>query len=137
MSRNRCLQIACAAILSFAAGQALADDKISGNKVKIGVLTDMSGLYADIGGAGSTVAAQMAIDDFKAKNKVPWDIEVVTADHQNKPDVGSGKVREWIDTGGVDMITDGLNSGVALAVSKVVAEKKKVFIDTGAASSRL
>src|ERR1051325_4126580 len=111
--------------------------KISDDAVKIGVLTDMSGLYSDIGGQGSVTAAQMAIDDFKAKAKPSFNVELVYADHQNKPDIGSGKVREWIDTGGVDMITDALNSGVALATSKVVAEKKKILIDTGAGSSRL
>jgi len=97
----------------------------------------MSGVYSDLGGQGSVTAAQMAIDDFKAQAKPSWKIELVYADHQNKADVGSNKAREWYDTQGVDMITDALNSGVALAVSKVTLEKKRLLIDTGAASTRL
>jgi branched-chain amino acid transport system substrate-binding protein len=129
---------ATAVALSVAATAAFGQaDKISGKAVKIGVLTDMSGVYSDIGGQGSVTAAQMAIDDFKAKKKPAFDISVVYADHQNKPDIGAGKVREWIDQDGVDMITDALSSGVAIAVSKVVAEKKRILIDTGAGSSRL
>ena len=129
-----------AAAMSLAAGQALAQKagaKVSGDTVKIGVLTDMSGVYSDLGGQGSVTAAQMAIDDFKAQAKPAWKIELVYADHQNKADVGSNKAREWYDTQGVDMITDALNSAVALAVSKVTLEKKRILIDTGAASTRL
>jgi branched-chain amino acid transport system substrate-binding protein len=130
-----------AAVMSLATGQALAQKapaaKVSGDMVKIGVLTDMSGVYSDLGGQGSVTAAQMAIDDFKAQAKPSWKIELVYADHQNKADVGSNKAREWYDTQGVDMITDALNSAVALAVSKVTLEKKRVLIDTGAASTRL
>lgn len=110
--------------------------KISGNVVKIGVLTDLSGLYSDIGGQGSVVAAQMAAEDFGGKVG-DAKVEIVSADHQNKADVGAQKAREWIDRDGVDMITDALNSAVALATSKVVAEKKRILIDTGAASTRL
>ena len=129
---------ASAAALSLAATTAFAQaDKISGKAVKVGVLTDMSGVYSDIGGQGSVTAAQMAVDDFKAKKKPAFDVSVVYADHQNKPDIGAGKVREWIDQDGVDLITDALNSGVAIAVSKVVAEKKRILIDTGAGSSKL
>src|SRR5207249_4665149 len=98
---------------------------------KIGVLTDMSGLYSDLGGQGSAVAAQMAIDDFKAKEKPAFKVEMVSADHQNKPDVGAQKAREWFDTQGVDMITDVLNSGVAIATAKVANEKKKVYMNNG------
>jgi len=130
-----------AAVMSLTAGQALAQKapaaKLSGDMVKIGVLTDMSGVYSDLGGQGSVTAAQMAIDDFKAQAKPSWKIDLVYADHQNKADVGSNKAREWYDTQGVDMITDALNSGVALAVSKVTLEKKRILIDTGAASTRL
>jgi branched-chain amino acid transport system substrate-binding protein len=79
----------------------------------------------------------MAIDDFKAQAKPSWKVELVYADHQNKADVGSNKAREWYDTQGVDMITDALNSAVALAVSKVTLEKKRILLDTGAASTRL
>ncbi len=112
--------------------------KLSDGVVRIGVLTDMSGLYSDLGGAGSVLAAKMAIDDFKAAAKdKAFPIDLVSADHQNKADVGAQKAREWYDTQGVDMITDALNSAVALAVSKLTAEKKRILIDTGAASTRL
>jgi branched-chain amino acid transport system substrate-binding protein len=122
--------------LLLASSVALAQGKISGDVVKIGVLTDMSGLYSDIGGQGSVVAAQMAAEDFGGK-VLGKKIEVVAADHQNKPDVASSKVREWVDRDGVDMVTDALNSAVAIASAKVLAEKKKILMDTGAASTRL
>lgn len=140
MKRNIISTLVGAAVMSFAAGamaQAKAPAKVSGDMVKVGVLSDMSGLYSDLGGQGSVIAAQMAVDDFKAQAKPAYKIEVVSADHQNKADVGSNKVREWYDTQGVDMVTDVLNSAVALAVSKVTAEKKRVLIDVGAASTRL
>ncbi|NJD35754.1 MAG: ABC transporter substrate-binding protein [Betaproteobacteria bacterium] len=111
--------------------------KLSGEAVKIGVLSDMSGLYSDLGGQGSVIAAQMAVDDFKEQAKPAYKIDVVSADHQNKADVGAAKVREWIDREGVDMVTDVLNSAVALATAKVVAEKKRILLDVGAASTRL
>jgi branched-chain amino acid transport system substrate-binding protein len=127
-----------AALAAFGATVAQAQAaKISGGVVKIGVLTDMSGLYSDLGGQGSVAAAQMAVDDFVAQSKPSYKIEVVSADHQNKPDVGAQKAREWFDTQGVDMINDVLNSGVAIAVAKVSAEKKKVYFVNGAASTRL
>ena len=128
-----------AARLSSAFAQAKAGGpKLSDGVVRIGVLTDMSGLYSDLGGAGSALAAKMAIDDFKAAGKgKAFPIELVSADHQNKADVGAQKAREWYDTQGVDMITDALNSAVALSVAKLTAEKKRILIDTGAASTRL
>jgi len=128
--------MAAAAAMLLASGAALAQGKISGDVVKVGVLTDMSGLYSDVGGQGSVLAAQMAVDDFGGKVKGKK-IEVVAADHQNKADVASSTVRQWIDRDGVDMVTDALNSAVALATAKVVAEKKRILIDTGAASTRL
>ena len=109
---------------------------VSGDVVKIGVLTDLSGLYSDLGGLGSVEAARMAVQDFGGK-VLGKSIEIVSADHQNKADVGSNKAREWFDREGVDMITDALNSGVAIAVTKVAGEKKKILMDTGAASTRL
>ncbi len=123
----------------FAQAKAAAGaPKLSDGVVRIGVLTDMSGLYSDLGGAGSVLAAKMAIDDFKAAEKgKAFPIELVSADHQNKADVGAQKAREWYDTQGVDMITDALNSAVALSVAKLTAEKKRILIDTGAASTRL
>ena len=104
--------------------------------VKIGVLNDRSGVYADIGGEGSVVAAKMAIEDFKAAEK-GLKVDVVSADHQNKPDVAINTGREWFDQQGVDIIVDVPNSGVALAVSELTREKNKVFVDSGAAASDL
>jgi branched-chain amino acid transport system substrate-binding protein len=104
--------------------------------VKIGVLSDMSGLYADLGGPGSVAAAKLAADDFMKTHK-DFKVEFVTGDHQNKPDVGSQIANQWFDRDGVDMIVDVPNSGVALAVSGVAAAKNKVFIGSGPASSDL
>jgi branched-chain amino acid transport system substrate-binding protein len=102
--------------------------------VKIGVLSDMSSLYADIGGPGSVAAAKMAIADFTAAHK-DIKVDLVSADHQNKPDVGTGIANQWFDVDKVDMIIDVPNSGVALAVSQVASQKNKVFIVSGAAAS--
>lgn len=110
--------------------------RISGGVVKIGVLTDMSGVYSDNSGQGSVVAAQMAVDDFGGK-VLGSPIQVVSADHQGKPDVGASKAREWFDTQGVDVIVDAVNSAVAIASSKVATEKHKILIVSGAGSTRL
>jgi len=120
------------ALVLATTGIASAQDKT----VKIGVLTDNSGLYSDLGGAGSTLAAQMAVEDsgFQAKG---WKIDVISADHQNKPDIGSNVARQWIDLDKVDVIMDVLNSGVALAINNVVKEKNSIMINSGAASSDL
>src|SRR5215469_5204137 len=104
--------------------------------VKIGVLNDRSSLYADLGGEGSVVAAKMAVEDFNPASK-GMKVDVISADHQNKPDVAVSTGREWFDQQGVDMIVDVPNSGVALAVNELVREKNKVFIDSGAATSDL
>ncbi len=117
--------------LAYAAG-ASADDKA----VKIGVLTDNSGLYSDLGGAGSTVAAQMAIEDSGMAAK-GWKIDLISADHQNKPDIATNIARQWADVEKVDIFMDVLNSGVALAVNNVVREKNSIMINTGAATSDL
>jgi branched-chain amino acid transport system substrate-binding protein len=126
--------VAAAALLALGAGTASA--QISGNVVKIGILSDMSSLYADIGGPGSVIAAKMAAEDFKAKEK-GITVEVVSGDHQNKPDVGSQIANRWYDTEGVDVIVDTPNSGVALAVNQITRDKKKLFLNSGAASSDL
>ena len=105
-------------------------------KVVIGFVTDMSGLYADLEGKGGTTAIQMAIEDFGGK-ALGQPIELVTADHQNKADIGASKAREWIDTANATMIFGGSNSGVALATAKVASDKKRVFFTNGAASSAL
>jgi branched-chain amino acid transport system substrate-binding protein len=109
---------------------------ISDDVVKIGILTDMSGVYAGVGGKGSVIAAEMAIADFGGK-VAGKPIQVVSADHQNKADIGAGKAREWFDTQGVDMINDLLNSGVGIAVQKLGAEKKRITINNGAGSTAL
>jgi len=135
--KRKLIHALVAAAFAVGAGAALAQaPKLTNDAVKIGVLTDLSGLYSDLGGQGSVTAAQMAVEDFGG-TVLGKKIEVVSTDHQNKADVGAQKAREWIDRDGVDMMTDGLNSSVALATAKVVAEKKKVFINTGAASTRL
>ena len=125
--------LAFAALAAFAASIGAAQAQIP---VKLGVLSDMSSLYADIGGPGSVEATKMAVEDFDAA-KNGMKIEVVSADHLNKPDVGSGIARQWIDVDHVDAIVDVPNSGVALAVSQIVKEKNKVFLISGAASSDL
>ena len=126
--------LAGAAALAFAAASAQA--QISGNVVKIGILNDQSSLYADLSGQGSVVAAKMAVEDFKAKEK-GLNVEVIFADHQNKADVGSQIANKWYDSEGVDVIVDTPNSGVALAVSQITRDKGKVFINSGAATSDL
>ncbi|HLZ02175.1 MAG TPA: ABC transporter substrate-binding protein [Bradyrhizobium sp.] len=125
-----------AALFVFAglgiATSALAADKV----VKIGVLNDMSSLYADIGGPNSVVAAKMAVEDSGLPAK-GWKIEVVSGDHQNKPDVGVAIARQWIDNDKVDVIADTPNSGVALAVSNLVKEKNAILLNSGAATADL
>jgi branched-chain amino acid transport system substrate-binding protein len=104
--------------------------------VKIGILTDMSSLYTDLAGAGSVLAARMAVEDFGAAAK-GIKVEFVSADHQNKADVGSNIGRQWIDVDKVDVIVDVPNSGVALAINEIAKDKNKVFLVSGAASSGL
>ncbi|MGV7029528.1 ABC transporter substrate-binding protein [Methylobacterium symbioticum] len=104
--------------------------------VKIGVLGDRSGVYSDISGEGSVVAARLAVEDF-AKLDPSVKVEIVSADHQNKPDVGAALARQWYDRDGVDMVIDGVTSSVALAINQVTREKNKAFIDTGAGTADL
>ena len=105
-------------------------------KVKIGFVTDMSSLYADVDGKNGAMAIQMAIDDFGGK-ALGQPIELLSADHQNKADIAASKMREWIDTQNISLAFSGTNSGAALAVSQVANEKKRVHINTGAGSSAL
>ena len=119
------------------AGAGMAQAQISGNVVKIGVMNDMSGVYADIGGPGSTLAAKMAVEDYLKTTKSSLKVEVVSADHQNKPDVGSNIARKWYDTDGVDMIVDVPTSSVGLAINQVTKEKGKAYVNTGSATSDL
>ena len=118
-------------------GAAAAQAQISDGVVKIGVLTDMSGVYADLSGPGSLAAAKMAVEDFQKSNKPSFKIEVVSADHQNKPDVGSAIARTWYDVDKVDAIFDVPTSSVALAVSQITRDKGKAFINSGAGTSDL
>nr|WP_235580833.1 ABC transporter substrate-binding protein [Pseudorhodoferax sp. Leaf265] len=115
----------------LATGAAQAQDK-----VRIGFITDMSSLYADVDGKGGATAIQMAIDDFGGKvNGLP--IELLSADHQNKADIAASKAREWIDTQGLSMLVGGTTSSAGLAMAKVAQEKKRVYIVNGAGSSAL
>ncbi len=113
-----------------------AQAQISDGVVKLGVLTDMSSLYADLSGQGSVIAARLAVEDFGAAKK-GMKVEIISADHQNKADVGSGIARQWLDVDKVDAILDTPNSAVALAVSQIVRDKGKAFLVSGAASSDL
>jgi branched-chain amino acid transport system substrate-binding protein len=132
MKAIRTLGIAAAATLAAGAANA----QISDNIIKIGVLSDMSSLYTDLAGAGSVLAARMAVEDFGAAQK-GLKVEIVSADHQNKADVGSNVARQWYDVDKVDVIVDTPNSAVALAVNGITKEKNKVFLVSGAASSAI
>jgi branched-chain amino acid transport system substrate-binding protein len=121
------LFLLCTALVGLARAQ---------EPIRIGVLNDQSSVYADFQGKGSVLAAQMAVEDYGGK-AARRSIEVVTADHQNKPDVGSVIARKWLDQGGVDVILDVPNSAVALAVSEIVRQKNKVLIGSGAGTSEL
>jgi branched-chain amino acid transport system substrate-binding protein len=116
-------------------GGALAQQKVSDGVVKLGVLTDLSGLYSDLSGSGAVLATQMAIDDFKAQAKPNFKVEMISADHQNKGDISANKAREWFDTAQVDVIVDLVTTSTALAVMKVANEKKRVTLVSGAAST--
>ena len=135
MNMNRKLKTLVAMLgaagLGLAAMQAQAQDK-----VKIGFITDMSSLYADVEGKNGALAIQMAIDDFGGK-VLGKPIELLSADHQNKADIAASKAREWIDTQNLTMLFGGTNSGTALAMAKIAEEKKRVFFDSGAGSSAL
>lgn len=135
MKRKVLVTLVSAALGAGIAGTAHAQ-KISGDVVRIGVLTDLASLYADLSGQGSVTATQMAIEDFGG-TVLGKKIEVVSADHQNKPDIGAAKAREWIDTQGVDVITELVTSSVALAVMKVGADKKKPVLVVTAATTRI
>ena len=115
----------------------LASAQISGNVVKIGVLNDMRGTYADISSQGSVLAAKMAVDDYLKASNSKLKIEVVSADHQNKPDVGAAIARKWYDAEGVDVIVDVPVSSIALAINQITRERGKAFLDTGAGATDL
>src|SRR4051812_40191164 len=134
MFRKLGITAAVAMAASTTAGPAQA--QISDGVIKIGVLNDQSSLYADISGQGGAVAARMAVEDFGAAKK-GMKVEVISADHQNKPEVGSSIARQWYDRDGVDVIVDVPTSSVALAVNQVTREKNKLFLVSGAATSDL
>ena len=113
-----------------------ASAQVSDRVVKLGVFNDMSSLYADIGGKGSVLAAQMAVEDFGG-NVLGVPIEIVSGDHQNKPEIGAGIARKWIDTDHVEAIVDVPTSSVALAIQEVTREKKRLFLMSDPASSDL
>jgi branched-chain amino acid transport system substrate-binding protein len=125
--------LACATLLGATAP---AQAQISGDVIRIGIITDMSSVYADLDGQGGVEAIKMAIADAGG-SVAGKKVEVLFADHQNKADIAAAKAREWFDTQGLDMLVGGTNSGTALAMAKVAAEKKKPFIVVGAASSAL
>ncbi|MGZ9046478.1 MAG: ABC transporter substrate-binding protein [Telluria sp.] len=134
MKRNA---IAIAAAAVCALGFSLpAAAQVSGDTIKIGLITDMSGVYSDVDGAGGAEAIKMAIADMGGAIDGKK-VEFISADHQNKADIAASKAREWFDQQGVDMLIGGTNSGANLAMAKVAAEKKKVFISIGAGSARL
>jgi len=122
--------------VATALGAGAAQAQISDGVIKIGVLSDMSSLYTDLTGAGSVLAARMAVEDYGAAKK-GLKVEFLSADHQNKPDVGSSVARQWYDVDKVDVIVDVPNSGVALAVNQITRDKGKAFLVSGAASSDL
>jgi branched-chain amino acid transport system substrate-binding protein len=123
---------ATAAVMAFSAGTAQA----ANDAVKIGFITDMSGLYADDDGPGGLTAIKMAVADFGGK-VLGKPIQVMYADHQNKADIAASKAREWIDRDGLDLLLGGTNSATALAMNQVALEKKRVYINTGAGTDAL
>jgi branched-chain amino acid transport system substrate-binding protein len=129
--------IIAAAIAASLATAGAANAQVSDGIVKIGVLSDMSSLYSDIGGPGSVIAARMAVDDYLKASKSSLKVEIVSADHQNKPDVGSSIANQWYDVDKVDAIVDVPTSSVALAVNEITKKKGKAFLISGAASSDL
>lgn len=123
-------------ILASATSLLLAGTAMAQTEVKIGVLNDRSGVYADLSGEGSVIAARMAVEDFDAAGK-GITVEIVSADHQNKPDVASNIARQWYDQDGVDLIVDVPTSSAAFAVNEITREKNKIFMNSGAGSADL
>ena len=133
MTMKKAISIACtAALATLSAG---AQAQVSGGVVKIGVLTDLSGTYSDLAGSGAVLATKMAVEDFIAKEKPNFKIEVVSADHQNKADIASNKAREWFEREGVDVASELVTTSVALAVMKIAKEKDRIALMSGPAST--
>ncbi len=136
-TKRRLMAVIVAAACAIGSSTAFAQQgKLTNEKLKIGVLTDMSGVYADYGGAGAVAAAKMAVEDFGGK-MFGKPIEVVSADHQNKPDIAKNLTQQWFDRDGVMATFENLNSGVALAVTALGKEKNRLTVVTGAATARL
>ena len=119
------------ALASIAAAHA----QVSDGTVKIGVLTDLSGVYSDVAGKGTIVATEMAVEDFLAKDKPAFKVEIVSADHQNKGDIAANKAREWFERDKVDVVSELVTTSVALAVQKIAKEKNRIALISGAAST--
>jgi branched-chain amino acid transport system substrate-binding protein len=127
--------VVTATVLALCMGASAAQAQYSDGTIKIGVLNDRSGTYADLSGQGSVWAARKAVEDFCAANKCHDKIEILAADHQNKPDIGANLARQWYDVDKVDVIVDVPTSSVVLAVHKITQEKNKVLlVSTGASS---
>ena len=129
-------QIAQAVSLSLLVAGA-AQAQISDGVVKVGVLTDLSGLYSDLAGTGAVLATKMAIDDFVAAEKPTFKIEMVSADHQNKGDIAANKAREWFERDKVDVATELVTTSVGLAVQKIAKEKNRIALISGAGSAAI
>ncbi|TCS36060.1 amino acid/amide ABC transporter substrate-binding protein (HAAT family) [Paucimonas lemoignei] len=136
MKLKKLASFMCAALGSLAIQNAQAADAISDGVVKVGVMTDMSGVYSALAGQGSVVAAKMAIEDIGGK-LLGKPVELVSIDHLNKPDIAASKAREWFDNDKVDMITDLVTSSVGLAVQQVARDKNRITINSGAGSTAL
>jgi len=135
MTRTKASLLMALVLLSLPAA-APAAEKISDGVVRIGVLTDMTGFYSDLAGPGSVLAVKMAVDDFGGK-VLGKPVEVISADHQNKADIASNTARKWFDEGGVDAVVDMVNSGTALAVMPLAAEKKRITLLSGPATTAI
>ncbi|MCC4114106.1 ABC transporter substrate-binding protein [Aromatoleum toluclasticum] len=133
--KRKILVSAVAAALAMAPALSPAATTVSDGIVKLGVLTDMSGTYSDLSGPGALEATKMAVEDFIAKEKPDFKIEVISADHQNKADISANKAREWFDTAKVDAIVDLVTTSTALAVMKVANEKNRISLVNGAGST--
>ncbi len=137
MKRNTLTLVTAIATACAATFAPAAQAQVSDNVVRIGVLTDLSGVYSDVAGKGTVIATQMAIDDFLAKEKPGFKVEMVSADHQNKGDIAANKAREWFERGGVDVVSELVTTSVALAVQKIAKEKNRIALVSGAASTRV
>ena len=126
----------CSLCAALCAAWSPAQAQISNDVVKIGFATDMTGLYADLDGPGGVEAVRMAIADFGGQ-VAGKKIELIFFDHQNKPDIASAKTREWVDVQKVDLLLGGVNSAVGLAMSRIAADKRTVYISVGAGTARL